>query len=182
MTFDSPSRLRQFSLRTLLAVVALAAITIVIGRVAYRSLVPQPFHSAFVRMKVDATPPQSDSATATRFVNNLDANTLSEWLLADPGFNDIPTIKTKADPKSWLIRHLDVNRKMAEFSTDMANVIDLRFNVDASTISESDLRSMLDKSVEVFQAKARESDLRATLLDRQWFIAYGQTRRRRPTQ
>jgi hypothetical protein len=186
---------RQFGLRTLLIAVALLAIMLAIGMDVYRNFQPRKEFVFAAQISIEAATSQSDVSAAKEFVTGLDRTTFSEWLLSDPEFLKIPAIQSKVDPKRWLVEHLrvrklepddiqypagtwqdrkELNEKLERGSVDPASFgifVDLRFVIDAKTISESDLTAIFNKSVQAIQQRAIDADLKAVVADRLFVTA-----------
>jgi hypothetical protein len=162
---------------------------------AYKSFQPHRDRVYAAQISIEAATPQSDNSAAKEFVTGLDPTTLSEWLLSDPEFLRIPAIQSKVDPKLWLVEHLKVrklepddiqypagtwqdwkalNEKIETGSVDPASLgifVDLRFVIDAKTISVSDLTAIFNKSVQAIQERAIDADLKAVVADRLFVTA-----------
>lgn len=173
-------RRRQFGLRTLLIAVALLAVTLAIGMAAYTNFKPRKEFVYAVQISIEAATPQSDVSAAKEFVTGLDPTTLSEWLLGDPSFLEIPAVQAKEDPKFWLVEHLTVRdvesddflkmllpqlkKRRGKLLTE-PSFVDVRFVIDTKSISERDLQAILDSSVQAIQAQAVGADLKAVVAD-----------------
>jgi hypothetical protein len=166
---NSPSRFRQFGLRTLLIAVAVSAITLAVGMAVYTNLVPRKVAIGAIHILVKAATPQSDRSAAREFVRELDPITLSEWLLGDPSFWEIPAVQAEADPKPWLIAHLRVREIERDDIGVGATFVDVRFVIAAKSISQRDLTAIVNKSAEAIQANAEDTNLKAVIVDRQSF-------------